>query len=58
MLPGKGGTHEEFQAFLADMATVMGISLDAREVTEDDKGDDPMWAADTSLPEDWLFTEE
>ena len=58
MLAGKDGSHEELEKFLADMASVMGTSLETPDTTEDKKGDDPMWAADSSLPEEWLFSEE
>jgi len=58
VLPGKGGSHKEFDQFMADMASLPGTCLEAPEVAEQEKGDDPMWAGDSSLPEDWLFAEE
>ena len=58
MLPGKGGSHKEFDQFMADMASLAGTSLETPEIVKEKKGDDPMWAGDSSLPEDWLFAEE
>ena len=58
MLAGKGGTHDEFQAFLAEMASVGETSMETPEVAEEEKGYDPMRAADSSVPEDWFFCEE
>jgi hypothetical protein len=58
LLAGKRGTHEEFQEFLAEMASLEGTLLELPEVTGEEKSDDPMWAADSSVPEDWFFIEE